>query len=88
MMQKRIEELFCEAKECIGLRRAKYRKALHVQEQVLLTKTTQNIKRMMSLLSRRGLKREAWGMSMDKNGIFECMDFFVQWISYLWGSKN
>ncbi|MFQ5851006.1 MAG: hypothetical protein ACE5JU_10520 [Candidatus Binatia bacterium] len=37
MMRKRIEELFAEAKEFMGLRRAKFRIAVYVQEQVLLT---------------------------------------------------
>lgn len=57
-MRKRVEELFGEAKECMGLRRMKFRGELFVREQVLLTATAQNIKRMARLLSRRGPKPE------------------------------
>ena len=58
-MRKRVEELFGEAKECMGLRRMKFRGALFVREQVLLTATAQNIKRMARLLSRIGPRRKA-----------------------------
>jgi transposase len=63
-MRKRIEELFGEAKECMGMRRMKFRGALYVREQVLLTATAQNIKRMARLLSRMGPKREAKGQAL------------------------
>ena len=63
-MRKRVEELFGEAKDCMGLRRMKFRGALFVREQVLLTATAQNIKRMARLLSRRGPKPEAKGEMM------------------------
>jgi transposase len=53
LMRKRIEELFGEAKEFMGMRRAKFRGKIYFQQQVLLTATTQNIKRMVRLLSRR-----------------------------------
>jgi len=58
-MRKRVEELFGEAKEWMGLRRMKFRGALFVREQVLLTAATQNIKRMVRLLARVGPKRKA-----------------------------
>jgi transposase len=58
-MRKRIEELFGEAKDCMGLRRAKFRLQCFVREQVLMTATAQNIKRMVKLLSLRGPRREA-----------------------------
>jgi hypothetical protein len=58
-MRKKIEELFGEAKEWMGLRRAKFRRWKFVREQVLMTATAQNIKRMVKLLSRRGPKTEA-----------------------------
>src|SRR5262245_55682027 len=58
-MRKRVEELFGEGKECMGLRRMKFRGALFVHEQVLLTAAAQNIKRMTRLLSRMGPKKEA-----------------------------
>jgi transposase len=53
-MRKRIEELFGEAKECMGLRRMKFRRALFVREQVLFTAAAQNIKRMVRLLAKKG----------------------------------
>lgn len=62
IMRKRVEELFGEAKECMGLRRMKFRGALFVQEQVLLTAMAQNIKRMVRLLSRIGPKRKRGAM--------------------------
>jgi hypothetical protein len=52
-MRKRIEELFGEAKEFMGLRRAKFRLHRFVREQVLMTAMAQNIKRMVKALSRR-----------------------------------
>jgi len=42
-MRKRVEEPFGEAKDCMGMRRMKFRGALFVREQVLLTATAQNI---------------------------------------------
>lgn len=57
-MRKRIEELFGEAKECMGLRRMKFRRAVFVREQVLLTAAAQNIKRMVRLLARIAPKRK------------------------------
>ena len=53
-MRKRIEELFGEAKEFMGLRSARFRGLRFVREQVLMTATAQNIKRMVKLLSRAG----------------------------------
>jgi transposase len=58
-LRKRIEELFGEAKECMGLRRMKFRRALFVREQILFTAAAQNIKRMVRLLARRGPKKRA-----------------------------
>lgn len=58
-IRKRIEELFGEAKEFMGLRRAKFRRIKFVREQVFMTAAAQNIKRMVKLLSRKGPKKEA-----------------------------
>lgn len=58
-MRKRIEELFGEAKELMGFRRAKFRYRTFVREQVLMTATIQNIKRMVKLLTRRAPIMEA-----------------------------
>lgn len=55
-MRKRIEELFGEAKEFMGLRVAKFRRMKFVREQILMTAAAQNIKRMVKLLSRKGPK--------------------------------
>ena len=57
--RKLIEELFGEAKEYMGLRVAKFRRMKFVKEQVLMTATAQNIKRMVKVLSRRGPLKEA-----------------------------
>ncbi|MHB8881308.1 MAG: IS1182 family transposase [Thermodesulfovibrionales bacterium] len=53
-MRKKIEELFGEAKELMGFREAKFRGRRHVREQVLMTASAQNIKRLVKLLRRRG----------------------------------
>jgi transposase len=58
-MRKRIEELFGEAKEWMGLRRAKFRRWKFIREQVLMTATAQNIKRMVKLLSKGGYTKQA-----------------------------
>ena len=58
-MRKRIEELFGEAKEFMGLRRAKFRRLKYVKEQVLMTAAAQNIKRLVKHLSKQGPKRQA-----------------------------
>lgn len=47
-----VEPLFSEAKECHGLRRAKYRRKWRVSIQVLWTATVQNIKRLMKMVTR------------------------------------
>ena len=53
------EELFGEAKECMGLRRAKFRRRRFIRGQVLMTATVQNIKRMVKLLSKGGYTERA-----------------------------
>jgi hypothetical protein len=58
-MRKKIEELFGEAKEFMGLRQAKFRRTTFVREQVLMTATAQNIKRMIKMLFRRDPERGA-----------------------------
>jgi transposase len=68
IMRKRVEELFGEAKECMGLRRMKFRGVLFVREQVLLTAMAQNIKRMVRLLSRMGPKKKAEALASDPIG--------------------
>jgi hypothetical protein len=58
-MRKKIEELFGEAKEFMGLRQAKFRRTTFVREQVLMTAAAQNIKRMVKMLFRRDPERGA-----------------------------
>jgi hypothetical protein len=82
-MRKRVEELFGEAKEFMGLRRMKFRGALFVREQVLLTATAQNIKRMVRLLSRKGPKT-GFGVSIKElNQLFETFRHFIRPVYYL-----
>lgn len=50
--RKFIEHLFAEAKELMGLRRARRRGIEQVQEQCLMTATVQNIKRIVKALSK------------------------------------
>jgi transposase len=87
-MRKQIEELFGEAKEFMGLRRARYRGLRFVREQVLMTATAQNIKRMVKLLSRGGPKVEAMAMRQakegrDKTGLQAIASRFIHFIAAL-----
>lgn len=63
-MRKRIEELFGEAKEFMGFRRAKFRREKFVKEQILMTAMAQNIKRMVKLLS--GMKPKGAALAVQK----------------------
>lgn len=78
IMRKRVEELFGEAKEFMGLRRMKFRGALFVREQVLLTATAQNVKRMARLLSRKGPKTGAGVLAKELNQLFETFRDFIR----------
>jgi hypothetical protein len=82
-MRKRIEELFGEAKEWMGLGKAKFRGVIWIKEQVLMTATAQNIKRMVKLLSRGG--RRAGAISIPQplglsriNGLLKFLNWIVQ----------
>jgi len=80
-MRKRIEELFGEAKETMGFRRAKFRRTKWVQEQVLMTATAQNIKRMVKFLSRPKQKTgavavRAVGVRAAKQTLKRILDHF------------
>jgi len=63
-MRKKIEELFGEAKELMGMRHAKFRSRRFVREQVLMTAAAQNIKRMVKLLAIKGPERVAAAVRM------------------------
>jgi len=66
-MRKRIEELFGEAKEFMGMRRAKFRTLRFVKEQILMTATAQNIKRMIKLLTATSPKAVA--LAVEEIGV-------------------
>jgi hypothetical protein len=83
-MRKRIEELFGEAKEFMGLRTAKFRRLRFIREQVLMTATAQNIKRMVKLLTKKGPQREALAAQQQRIPLFiECLLTLL-----MWGSQN
>jgi transposase len=88
IMRKRVEELFGEAKEYMGLRRMKFRGAVFVREQVLLTATAQNIKRMVRLLPRRGPKAQLSAMTVTYNGICERVHRILRWIGSLCSGQS
>ena len=82
-MRKRIEELFGEAKEFMGLRVAKFRRTKFVREQILMTATAQNIKRMVKLLSKMGPKGVAVSAQQPQtlpliNGLLKLFAFLSQ----------
>ena len=82
-MRKRIEELFGEAKEFMGLRVAKFRRTKFVREQILMTATAQNIKRMVKLLSKMGPKGVAVSAQQPQtlpliNGLLKLFAFYLK----------
>lgn len=64
-MRRRIERLFGEAKEQMGLRRARRRGLEQVQEQCLMTAMAQNIKRIVNLSSPKALFPAKLGLSYN-----------------------
>lgn len=73
-MRKKIEELFGEAKEFMGLRQAKFRRTKFIKEQVLMTAAAQNIKRMVKMLFRRDPERGAVSVRVRlSNFLFEIL---------------
>lgn len=72
-MRKKIEELFGEAKEFMGFRRARFRRRKWIKEQVLMTATVQNIKRMVKMLSRGGSRN-----ALSGNGsLLDCCKIYI-----------
>ena len=65
--RQKVEHLFGEAKELMGLRRARRRRLLHVTEQSLMTAMVQNIKRIVAAthLDRPALIAEACAVVFD-----------------------
>ena len=82
IMRKRVEELFGEAKECMGLRRMKFRGAVFVREQVLLTAMAQNVKRMVRLLSRIGPKKKGGALAADQTGFLPALHHYLGRVIY------
>lgn len=71
-MRKRIEELFGEAKEFMGMRKMKFRRLKFVKEQILMTAAAQNIKRMIKLLSKKGPEKEALSAKQSSISFLIC----------------
>ncbi|MDD5525712.1 MAG: IS1182 family transposase [Smithella sp.] len=63
--RKLIEGLFGEAKEYMGLRKAKFRRLWNVAEQFLLTATAQNIKKMARMMGKGRKIAETLRKRMD-----------------------
>jgi len=58
-LRKRSEHLFAEAKQQHGMRRARYRGVPSLQEQLYLTATVQNLKRLVAFLKRKKANLQA-----------------------------
>lgn len=52
-LRKRIEHIFAEAKQNHGMNRARYRGVDHLQEQLYLIASVQNLKRLVSFMNRK-----------------------------------
>lgn len=87
-MRKRIEELFGEAKEFMGMRQMKFRRAVYVREQALLTAMAQNIKRMARLLSRMGPKTQAGVLAEGLNHFFRAIYHSARCLWYSWRANR
>lgn len=71
-LRKRSEHLFAEAKVCHGLGRARGRGKARLQEQLNMTATAQNMKRMVSFCSRRDRKKATSRLSVQGKSSFSC----------------
>lgn len=83
-MRKRIEELFGEAKEFMGLRRAKFRRMKFVREQVLMTAAAQNIKRMVKILT--GMRPKEVASAVQKSLVLSLIKGLSK--IFAWLSQN
>ena len=76
VMRRGIERLFEEAKEQMGLRRARRRGLEHVHEQFLMTAMAQNIKRIVKLSSPKVLSpaklRLSYSIWVDLRALLAC----------------
>lgn len=80
-IRKRIEELFGEAKEFMGFRRAKFRRMEFVKEQVLITSAAQNIKRIVKVLSKRGpINQASAALYSAIASLIERFLYFIDWL--------
>lgn len=74
-----VEHLFGEAKEQMGLRRARLRGKVNVLEQCLMTATAQNIKRLVKALERM----PAAAITAVQNQAKQSADFFARQLNLL-----
>jgi len=58
-LRKRSEHIFAEAKQYHGMGRARYRGLEHLQEQLYLIASVQNLKRLVSFMSRKKAQLQA-----------------------------
>lgn len=77
----------------MGLRRAKFRRLKFVREQVLMTATAQNIKRMVKLLSRKGPHRGALAAKQTyaspfMSSILELFEWIFNYFEKLYSYKK
>ncbi len=77
--RKQIEHLFGEAKEQMGLRRARLRGKANVLEQCLMTATAQNIKRLVKALERM----PAAAITAVQNQAQQSAEFFARQLNLL-----
>ena len=84
-MRRHIERLFGEAKEQMGLRRARRCGLEQVQEQCLMTAMAQNIKRIVKLSSPKDLFAVKLCLSSNKWSVLKALltDFMQKSIGWL-----
>jgi transposase len=79
-LRKRTEHLFAEAKQNHGMERARYRGIDPLQEQLYLTASVQNLKRLVSFMKR---KKAAVLAQLGENGSFNTLlSPFLVWIDH------
>lgn len=88
-LRKRNEHLFAEAKEQHGMRRARHRGVRALQEQLYLTATVQNLKRLVAFLKKKKATIEAQcaqqapGHSIDTTGV-TVWKALIEFIAPVW----
>ena len=92
-LRKRSEHIFAEAKQQHGMRRARYRVILSLQEQLYLTATVQNLKRLVAFLKRKKVPVQAQLIEkLQINSLItkRCTLYnsFIRFIEQLFGKKH